>query len=191
VNPRAPFAVFDRNHGRNRTTVFDGELRVASAPPATGAPAPWSEPHALRFSLQTPFRDGGGHLCLEFIVNAVSGKLAPDDFVIDAEQFLVRASTSILGRLCSAGGLRIHAGVGTAGLRPGATGTFHLFAPRNKLCLHALGASSAHFGSIPLPFDLTAAGAPGCAIYNDWLFTTEGDIETHLFPVLRLVASGG
>lgn len=37
-----------------------------------------------------------------------------------------------------------------------------------------LGASNSTWGSIPLPFDMTAIGAPGCSIVNDPLFVVNG-----------------
>jgi hypothetical protein len=35
--------------------------------------------------------------------------------------------------------------------------------------MHVLGTSNRWFGGVPLPFDLTAHGAPGCFLYTDWL----------------------
>jgi hypothetical protein len=45
----------------------------------------------------------------------------------------------------------------------------YLYAPEQRLCLHALGTSTTFFNGVPLPFDLTTAGAPGCKLYTDWL----------------------
>jgi hypothetical protein len=37
-----------------------------------------------------------------------------------------------------------------------------------------IGASSSSFQGIPLPFDLSGIGAPGCSVYNDWTLVVAG-----------------
>jgi hypothetical protein len=43
--------------------------------------------------------------------------------------------------------------------------------------LLAIGSSASAFFGIPLPFDLTAAGAPGCFLYNNWLDVQVGTTQ--------------
>jgi hypothetical protein len=41
----------------------------------------------------------------------------------------------------------------------------------NSLALLVLGSNDQTWGPVPLPFDMTAIGAPGCKFYQDWLLS--------------------
>jgi hypothetical protein len=168
--PMSPSPSFDQNHGNDKAIVFSGDVTVPDAPIATTSPAPWQAPFAFRIPLSPPIQDRGGHLCLEIVVGLPRVGFPPTNWVVDAEQSAVAATTQTIGTSCS--GARVHAGVLQAGLRPGASMGSYLFAPDQRLCLHALGTSTSYFNGVPLPFDLTSAGAPGCKLYTDWLLLT-------------------
>jgi hypothetical protein len=169
VDVAAPYPEFARNHGLNRLVVFSGEITLEDSPVPAAAPAPWSLPHTVRIPFAVPLVDVDRNFCFDLTVTTVAGKSAPRDWLIDAERQVVQASYRTQGQSCPSGGEPLRALVATEGLRPGATGVFLGRGPTNALVLHALGLSNTRFGAVPLPFDLTAAGAPGCHLYNDWL----------------------
>jgi hypothetical protein len=169
ADPRAPSTVYAINHGSDRKILFAGEVQVPDCDPAASLPAPWTPPYALRIPFTTPLPDAGKNLCLEFVVQRVGGKTAPDFWVTDAEWFPMTAASHDIGTACRRTGQQLLAVADRNTLRPGATASFRVVGPILNPCLHALGLSDRWLGSIPLPFDLTPHGAPGCALYVDWL----------------------
>jgi hypothetical protein len=58
------------------------------------------------------------------------------------------------------------------GLVPGGTANYvgsSFVVQGGNAAMLLIGANDKSFGGVPLPFDLTASGAPGCFLYNDWL----------------------
>jgi len=157
---------FALNRGRDHTKVMDAWVELpASGPPAT-TPAPWQSPHAVSFVFQRPFYY---HKPRALVIETVTTPGATDSWwPIDAVVEHEMGTVTQFGSSCMTGMGYQPAGGEPASVTVAASATFSLTGNRVPLApLCMIGVSNTKFGSTPLPYDLTAVGAPGCRLYTD------------------------
>ena len=185
----APADTFAANRGPDHRRVFSGVVTLPAVGAAPTTPAPWSAPWAVTLPFATPFTYTGGTLCLETItVPAPPTQDPPEElpwWPVDAQVQAVGGQVQTRGQSCIPGMLGQPAAADAAGVTPGGTVSVWLRGQRRgfgALCM--VGLDDQRFGSLPLPFDLAPIGAPGCTLWNDWVFvlpTTVGALPQATF----------
>jgi hypothetical protein len=113
--------------------------------------------------------DTGGNLVLELVVKTSGNQPMPKDWPVDAQWFPRTATAEPFGAACSQLGANIQAWASAVSFSPGHTATFFARGTPGQLAFLAIGLSDKSFNGLPLPYDLSNAGAPGCSLYTDWL----------------------
>jgi hypothetical protein len=126
------------------------------------------------FPFDTPFVfTGASNLSLRAIVWGNSNNNTAFSYPLDVFSG-TGASSLQVGLGCKAtngNGAGTHT-LAVGGLVPGGTANYvgsSFVVQGGNAAMLLIGANDKSFGGVPLPFDLTASGAPGCFLYNDWL----------------------
>lgn len=161
--------------------VFAGTVQLPAAPAVAGYVG-WIAPHVVEVPFAVPYRYAGGDLCVELRGEPIGS--GAGWWPVDAVEDTVSGSTIVVGRSCGpfAGLAGQTAYVAPRALVPGETAVFV-----------ANGQPGANgfvlFGLEPrtTPIDLTAVGAPGCALWVDAFAT----VPTAFGPALAGSEFGG
>jgi hypothetical protein len=169
-------AEFAQNRGPSAMRVFGPQdVQLPLAPPPASLPAPlqilWP------FDRPFPITGSGKSLLIEWIAQKPQPELS--DWIVDREWLTPlggQLSLSI-GQPCAGAG---HLEVDEGTLFPGAAVWYWSNDVDPGLVgapfLAVLGSSSQWWGSVRLPFDLAALGAPGCHLYTDLVAVQVGRI---------------
>lgn len=137
--------------------VFDGTVQLPAAPAVAEGSVSWSPDQTVRFAFRAPFSYTGGDLALEFERTGTPSTFWP----ADATEDQVSGAAVTIGTTCGPRASMQHtAGVGPSGLVVGRTARFHLVGTPAAPAWLMIGA-----GLRSVPVDLTAFGAPGCALH--------------------------
>jgi hypothetical protein len=124
------------------------------------------------FPFDNPFPFIATHLSWRAIVWGNSNNNQIFSYPLDAWQNASASAATPIGTGCRAANGSAAATQSVTGLGLGTTAAYggsSFVAAGGVPALLAIGTSATTFQGIPLPFDLTPAGAPGCSIYNNWL----------------------
>ncbi|MDA0375409.1 MAG: hypothetical protein O2865_16620 [Planctomycetota bacterium] len=139
------------------TLVFDGTVQLPAAPAVAEGSVSWSPDQTVRFAFRSAFPYAGGDLALEFERTGAPTTFWP----ADATEDQVSGTAVMVGTTCGPRASMQHtAGVGPRGLVVGRTARFHLVGTPMAPAWLMIGA-----GLRSVPVDLTALGAPGCALH--------------------------
>lgn len=139
------------------TLVFDGTIELPAAPAVTEGSVSWGADQTVRFAFRTPFPYFGGDLAIEFERTGTPTTFWP----ADATEDQVSGTAVMVGTTCGPRAALQHtAGVGPRELVVGRTARFHLVGTPAAPAWLMIGA-----GLRSVPVDLTAFGAPGCALH--------------------------
>ena len=154
VGSQSATSTFATNHGADRTVVMAARQVNFPAvnPPAAGFTAPFT--YVLMFDAPW-FFGGQGSLCWEVLMTA-NNYLSGATLNLDLAQNNL-ARNQAYGQTCGGTLTGSYAA-------PFLNQTLAGVAP-NSLAILALGYDNRSYFSVPLPLDLTGAGAPGCALY--------------------------
>lgn len=130
----------------------------ALAPTSSGLPA-----FQIRFKFDAPLLYVGGGLALDHYVYENSNRT--HEYYVDAERSAVDSGSSLrYGTPCPADANRAHAIPSHPGGEP--VQLLLLDGPQKPtIALGLIGTSNVQWEALPLPFDLTSIGLPGCALY--------------------------
>lgn len=167
--PRQASSTFSANRGPDHTVVFAGPISLPSAQAATTTPAPWTAPFAVQIPFLVPFPLVGGPICMETMTQPIPGPVLQNPWwPVDAVIADIQGSVQTMGSGCIPDVDDPSASAEEATLTVGATAVFYLrgnLRPGQVTCL--IGTSNTSYGGVPLPFDLTVFGLPGCRLFND------------------------
>jgi hypothetical protein len=124
------------------------------------------------FPFDNPFPFIATHLSWRAIVWGNSRNNQLFSYPLDAWTGSIPSSSVAVGNGCRANNGTAAATHTASGLGLGLTAQYlgsSFVAAGGLPALLAIGTSNTSFQGIPLPFDLTPAGAPGCSIYNNWI----------------------
>lgn len=134
-------------------------IRFPTLPPVISGPAPFQ----LEFKLDRPFVYLGLGLAIDHFVYEPRNRVS--HYFVDAERPKSDfGTTKLFGTSCPKGMNRNYASPSNPGGDPLRLWLFG--GPSNSVAIAMIGASKTFFGPVPLPWDLTKLGFPGCSFYT-------------------------
>ncbi|MBL8897807.1 MAG: hypothetical protein JNM84_09270, partial [Planctomycetes bacterium] len=157
-------SLFAQNYDGTPTVVF--ARRILQLPNLT-ASAPGPSTGAMWIQLDTPFTyDATKNLIVDFSISAIDNGNQPFSYRMDLPSWVAGRSSFGAGCLQSDG--RIPQVSTTGGFVAGSwTVSLTRGLPNSVYSLH-VGAGTANWQGLPLPFPLDAVGAPGCSLLVEW-----------------------
>jgi hypothetical protein len=142
------------------------------------------------FAFDVPFQfTGATHLSWRAIVWGNDNNDATFLYPLDMWSFSGTSTTNGLFAGCRSANGAANAIHTASVFRPGQVSTFDAnsyVAGRNLPTLLVIGTSGTAWGSVPLPLDLAALGAPGCFLRNDILLTVPGTTSNDLYGAVSV-----
>ena len=124
------------------------------------------------FPFDNPYPFIATHLSWRAIVYGNSNGNATFTYPLDAWATSFASVSTPIGNGCRAANGTAAASHSVTGLGLGLTAQYSgnsFIAAGGVPAILAIGTSTTSFQGLPLPFDMTPAGAPGCSLYTNWL----------------------